>query len=360
MLICLLALMMDPFIAETGVYQPLRPGEVLVRPDGGLYVVVFEEAQIEAYDAQGKHERTIGRKGKGPGEFTYPRNVFLQDGILYAEDILAQQVSLFDARGSFIKRIRTPYRWMNMVKVRGGWIYANWGIFSKPEQATLYFAKDDFSEPQALTTLKDEIIWEGVISMSGDDGKVTGVFSPVDQAPILTASADGATAYLSDITRFKIYSFSGTDGATGPTIERDSKMIPFDEAWGKERYEARTEGRQGKFEAKFPDYFPPFRAMTISHDGLLVVNRWRGRPDGQNWVVAFDQNGRDVAKPPTWDEARRIVGVHQGHAYITIYQQEAEESGLARVPLAEAAAFIAKNPIVYDGPRGYSINFSSD
>jgi outer membrane protein assembly factor BamB len=58
---------------------------IVLGGDGTLYVNDYSQANLRAFDARGKHLRTFGRRGRGPGEFSNPL-ILLHDGdsTLYA------------------------------------------------------------------------------------------------------------------------------------------------------------------------------------------------------------------------------------------------------------------------------------
>lgn len=60
---------------------------VVVDPSGNVYVADASAASIRVFDAKGQPLRSIGRKGKGPGEFTSPAGLGIStDGKLYVRD----------------------------------------------------------------------------------------------------------------------------------------------------------------------------------------------------------------------------------------------------------------------------------
>ncbi len=122
-------------INETGVFKPLRTDEVIVRPDGHVYILNFNDAKIGHYDANGKQLGTIGSKGKGPGQFTYPMQFFYDQGKLYVSDIINASVSVFKQDGTFLERIRMPHRGLSLGNSPNGWIYGSWGDSPRRGQA---------------------------------------------------------------------------------------------------------------------------------------------------------------------------------------------------------------------------------
>lgn len=78
-------------IAENAPRTPFLIGEVsgLALDDSNrVYVADFNEPRVLVFDLDGRHLATIGRKGRGPGEFTAPTGpVFGPDGALYVRNM---------------------------------------------------------------------------------------------------------------------------------------------------------------------------------------------------------------------------------------------------------------------------------
>lgn len=61
-----------------------------------IYALDATAARIQVYDMNGKYFKTIGRRGQGPGEFTRPINLFLDDKEnIYVLDTAARKISSF-------------------------------------------------------------------------------------------------------------------------------------------------------------------------------------------------------------------------------------------------------------------------
>jgi len=63
-----------------GPEQFLGVMDARLLPNGDLAVVNARLQRVVLFDAQGKHRRTIGRRGDGPGEFREPWKVYPQAG----------------------------------------------------------------------------------------------------------------------------------------------------------------------------------------------------------------------------------------------------------------------------------------
>jgi hypothetical protein len=74
-----------------------RVSGVAVADDGTLFLADRSEAIIHVYDGSGNYQRSLGRRGEGPGEFQNIIQPQLRNGMLYVYDLQQLRVSVFDA-----------------------------------------------------------------------------------------------------------------------------------------------------------------------------------------------------------------------------------------------------------------------
>lgn len=360
MMFCMLMVDAEWQISNTGVFQPLAADEVVVRPDGAFYVKNFNDSQVRYFSAEGELLKEIGRKGKGPGEFTYPVDIYFADNHLYVFDVLTIQVSRFNKEGEYVDSVKVPGRGLELVRVKNGWVYGDWGDFFGTDSPTVFWTDEQFKEKKALLKLDDAGWGKGSWVMS-DGSKTTATYSPIENRPIIATSPDGSRVYVTSIKSFKIDVFDAISGKKINTIKRDEPRIPFDEEWAEEKFlETNAESRKKhKYKKNYPEYFPPFRELIVSYDGSLIIDRWRGRPDKNHHAVALSPDGKELKLNHDYETFDRIAGVHKEHAYVLIFNADDEEAGVAKCALAKVDAFIKANPIEFDGSSGYSISISN-
>lgn len=77
-----------------------RIAALAVDAAGRVYVVDAQAQEVRVFDAEGRHVRTIGRKGGGPGEFAEADGIAVdQSGNLWVGDRRARRLSVFDSSG---------------------------------------------------------------------------------------------------------------------------------------------------------------------------------------------------------------------------------------------------------------------
>lgn len=91
------------YVTEYGEKGDFRPADVLVA-DGELYVLDLASHSIKVYDIQThKLKRSLGGKGKAPGQFHNPTNMVMDgDGNLYVSDMLNFRIQKLDRNGKVL------------------------------------------------------------------------------------------------------------------------------------------------------------------------------------------------------------------------------------------------------------------
>jgi len=84
-------------------YEFTRIVAAAVSPDGQVHVVQFGEPVVRVYDSRGRHVRTIGRDGEGPGEFRALIALGFLGDTLWTYDRSLRRISYFAPSGAFIR-----------------------------------------------------------------------------------------------------------------------------------------------------------------------------------------------------------------------------------------------------------------
>jgi hypothetical protein len=83
--------------------------DIALARDGSIYVYDRQVPAIRKYDANGKFVRTIGRKGRGPGEYLNGGGLAVgPDGKVYLWDTGNWRVNVYSAAGESIGSLATP------------------------------------------------------------------------------------------------------------------------------------------------------------------------------------------------------------------------------------------------------------
>jgi sugar lactone lactonase YvrE len=88
---------------DDGKGKLFSPVNITIDPQGRTYVADPGAFCVQAYDAEGKHLRTLGGQGIGPGQFARPRGLAAdREGRVYVVDAGTQRVQLFDSEGQLL------------------------------------------------------------------------------------------------------------------------------------------------------------------------------------------------------------------------------------------------------------------
>jgi hypothetical protein len=132
---------------------------LLVDAKGNIWVLEASAStqEIRIFDAAGKHLRTVGRNGKGPGEFTYADGMALApNGLIWVHDPKNARFSIFDQDGKFVRQQLAPsngygYIWAGGIDRQGRiWDQIFYRDPKNPELSLMRRALPDWSKVDTL------------------------------------------------------------------------------------------------------------------------------------------------------------------------------------------------------------------
>lgn len=86
---------------DPGLTNPLS---AVTDAEGNLYVLDYKHCELNKFSPAGKFMKRAGRKGNGPGEFVFPKELEWVDTKLYAFDYQSSKVNIFDMNLNFIEQ----------------------------------------------------------------------------------------------------------------------------------------------------------------------------------------------------------------------------------------------------------------
>jgi hypothetical protein len=75
---------------------------IAVAEDGTVFVAQARDGRVLVFDHGGRHVRSFGRRGDGPGEFQRMNTIGICDGAVWITDLRAQRLSWFDREGNHV------------------------------------------------------------------------------------------------------------------------------------------------------------------------------------------------------------------------------------------------------------------
>jgi len=132
---------------------------------GRIYLRGFFTTELKVYDAKGKYETTIGRKGDGPGEFRGIMGIAVGPAdSLYVFDRLAMRMSVFSPDNEFVRSTRLEVE------------PAGWDPLVVPWDPGHFYMTANMRTPEAVGWPIHKIDMEG--SRIRSFGSSTGEYSP--------------------------------------------------------------------------------------------------------------------------------------------------------------------------------------
>lgn len=276
---------------------------------GGLLVADRESREIRFFDADGRHVRTVGARGAGPGEFESLSGLdrFRGDS-LAAWDNRTGRLSIFSADGDFVRAV-TPRDLQMYPRFVGAFPDGSWVATSGFNPAAMMQAERGGEQRTPLTLLRLGPAGELLDTL----GRFPGMEVFVDRQGVVTsnerilfgrdfvAAAGGGRLYGGDTDRFEVRAFS-----PGGAVERVSRLplssVRVTSAHVQRRREEDAEGADQEF-AKLPPSMRaameeaarakaviPHRETFPAFERLLVDDR------GQLWVGGHPAPGDTLVR----------------------------------------------------------------
>lgn len=285
---------------------------------GNVYVSDFLAARIWVFDAEGRFQSALGRKGEGPGEFEAPTGPAVgPDGRLYVRDVYRVSAFAPDSATGLLTRIENTF---------DGPVYADWRSTRATRfdeaGALLYPGKrwrdDGTAAPYVLRFTPSGVLTDTIfvpehatapqlaayVRIGPGGGRILRGLSHVPFAPLpvwdvtsagTIVSGDGQTYDLvetdrrgaeikrfhRDLTPDRIPVDEREDSVTALRNRLDSIPVPLD----------RVEGMPEEVRVlDVPDRYPAYMAVYVGAGGEIWVRRW---PAGGRDRTIFDVFARD-------------------------------------------------------------------
>ncbi|MEW5901840.1 MAG: NHL repeat-containing protein, partial [Acidobacteriota bacterium] len=118
------------------------PGDMALDDAGNIYILDSGNHRIQKFSPEGKYLATFGRRGQGPGEFSFPRSFDLDTkGLIYVLDDAQKRIQVLTPEGKDQKIIPTTK--LNLDRIRrlsSGYFvaksYARFGLPGEPKDKT--------------------------------------------------------------------------------------------------------------------------------------------------------------------------------------------------------------------------------
>ncbi len=266
---------------------------------GNLYVLDGDNFAVQVFDSIGRHLRTLGRQGGGPGELQYPLTLSVsEDGLVRVADIAKRSFVQWGADGGVIPTEPFP------TFFGGGAVrWTPTGLVlslqnAEGQRVVVVEASGEETEIAAVSEETRSIRLESCgMSFSG----IPPLFSPV-----LTWTAAGNTVVVARNPEYAIDFYE--DGQLVRSIRRDVPTQPASAELAAALLgvgmRVGTPGGERVCDPEevvrvrgFAPWLPMFEGLALASDGTLWVQRYTV-DDGPGPIDIFDPDGRYAGTMP--------------------------------------------------------------
>jgi len=262
-----------------------------VDDEENIYVSDSKAAFIKVFDKSGNYLRTIGKKGEGPGEFSYPFEILvLPQGELMVNDTIELRVHFFSLDGKFLRQFSSSTMTLfrrPRVDSAGHIIVGHVNVGDEMETVlkkldsdlnpvlTLATRPIIFRTPtivQYFDVLRStNLVWDVAV----EDNIVWGVF---DKYEIFVNNPEGK------LIRKIVREYDGIE----ITKKEEEKLI---KAW------FGNNPVPPQITLKFPKVYPPFFRFTCDEEGRLFVQTYeKTKDEEEDYYDVFDSEGKYIVR----------------------------------------------------------------
>jgi hypothetical protein len=277
------------------------PTSIGVDSLGNLYVLDAGQFSVSVFDRSGRHLRSFGRQGQGPGEFGFPSDMAVTSaGEVAVHDFARRALVLFDAEGSYAGTFPLPGPLQRQVV-----LLEDGTIVAAVTEASPTAGSIDY---RVLGLGRDTVEVARVRQLSATQPQMTSC-GPVGIPPyfgprVAWAAAGNRIAFSKDAT----YAIHVTDGTGFERIwKRDLRPIrstPELAAWeAAEGDSVRFPGgcalsaEEAARQFGYHENAPLIQGLAVSPDGTVWVRRRTERP-GQSQIDVMDATGAYLGTVP--------------------------------------------------------------
>ncbi len=269
--------------------------------DGSIAVVDNDLYEVRVFDASGRHLRSMGQRGEGPGEFTNPTSLWITAGdTLWVGNYRPWSYTVFTAQGQFVRRILLDPVFQN--RSEAGGVLEN-GYTVNAKEVRIGMRTPDFGVPDTM-----------IVEIHDPDGKLVGHLARIPHITYGTVREAPENLYL-----FPLFEANAEVDALGSTIvlahgSKPEIQVLDDEfnlrmtirwpepnrevtradirAWREDYRKLRSPARYMlSRERPVADVFPVMSSVKIGRDGRIWVRQYDRPREDRGWL-AFGADGK--------------------------------------------------------------------
>jgi hypothetical protein len=294
-------------IRATGDFLFTEASSIAVDSEGNIYVCDKKSCHINIFNTNGKHIKTFGKRGQGPGELSAPNWICLtkSEEILVA-DFRKHELLFFSKEGEFLKSLNAGSDYLINPSVDSlGNIVSNTLVYTPAYAGYKLIKHDRYLKP----------IFQ-IASMPYPDMNNFNPFMPKYTWKV--AKNDNIIYGYSDIYELQVLD------PNGKVIKKIIKKYdPVKITTAEKEEEIRKAPSYVKFD--MPSYHTAFQGFKLDDEGKIFVLTWEKRKNKKGYYYdVFDSKGRYIAK--IFLEAKIIIWKNR-----KLYTVEEDKHGLQSV-----------------------------
>jgi hypothetical protein len=337
------------FIPEQTIDDSSMPEEALLEAvidiaydkKNNIYISDYKANNIKKFDSSGKFIKVIGRKGQGPGEFSYPFWIAVADDRLFVWDMMNMRLCALSLEGEFIKSITfqisegRPQKLRSLpdgnVVIELEKIY--FGEADKPQDCTIEIYSPDL-EPKK--TVYSQQVWRNkYMRVESVFTNIPQPFSPLvywDVTPdgkIVIGYSKNYELEIYDIIKGKLFSFRH-DYEPVKVTDEDKEVFFSGIAFSRDGVMQRGAPDFVRKNTEFPKIKPSFDGILIDSERNILVHSYRkNKAEQPKFFDAFDSKGNFLGTVKIEGEAFFPSGVRIRENYF--WRQETDKEGLIKL-----------------------------
>ena len=267
---------------EDFMFSQIR--SVQVDEEENIYVLDSKEVCVKVFDKNGRHIRTFGKRGQGPGEMQSPTRMYLTAGKeLLIYDAMNRRLSYFSLEGECLRETSTgKYNFSRAIPDSKGNIITQLVVFGDNYVNEIKKFDSNLNPIFTIEAIEEELtpyVWDMV--------------SPTLNVRVME-NDNIAWGYSS---KYEIFIVS-PEGKTTRKIVKDYVPVKITEE-EKEEMIKDTFGERGvppEYKLRFPKNHYPYYFFICGEDGRIYVRTYEKDKEGNISYDVFDPEGRYITK----------------------------------------------------------------
>ena len=281
-----------------GAYQFSTIISVAVDPSGNIYALDFQRREVKVFDPEGRHLRTMGRSGSGPGELGLSAALLMRGDTVGVVDVGNRRVQWFGPDGVQSGNVPIPVGVLAVqtLATEPGFIAQHLNI---PESTILgsLLPNGLLVRYSATGEVSDTVVTLPAIETIRVDGPTAFTLVVGGANPVWTVAHGKVLTAKSTEMRISVWDRSGE---LTRIFDLDVPLILI----SKEREEQLRRAADGLLgtlrnapgitlgETEFHPYFPAIASIVEGPSGTIWVNRIVDEAGGVTEWIVFDGEGK--------------------------------------------------------------------